>query len=55
MKVFLEAGNVPSDNNAAESSIRGFCIRKNNLHLINTIDGAKISAIIYSIRDKQIK
>ena len=51
LKVFLEDGNVPSDNNAAESSIRGFCIGKHNWHLIDTIDGAKASAIIYSIAE----
>jgi transposase len=51
LKVFLEDGNVPHDNNAAESSIRGFCIGKNNWHLIDTIDGAKASAIIYSIAE----
>lgn len=51
LKVFLEDGNVPADNNAAESSIRGFCIGKHNWHLIDTIDGAKASAIIYSIAE----
>lgn len=39
------------DNNAAEGSIRGFCIGKHNGHLIDTIDGAKASAIIYSIAE----
>lgn len=51
LKVFLEDGNVPADNNAAEGSIRGFCIGKRNWHLIDTIDGAKASAIIYSIAE----
>jgi hypothetical protein len=51
LKVFLEVGNVPADNNAAEGSIRGFCIGKRNWHIIDTIDGAKISAIIYSIAE----
>jgi len=51
LKVFLEDGNVPPDNNAAESSIRGFCIGKHNWHLIDTIDGAKTSAIIYRIAE----
>lgn len=51
LKVFLEDGNVPADNNAAEGSIRGFCIGKHNWHLIDTIDGAKASAIIYSIAE----
>lgn len=51
LKVFLEDGNVPADNNAAEGSIRGFCIGKHNWHLIDTVDGAKTSAIIYSIAE----
>jgi len=51
LRVFLEDGNVPADNNAAEGSIRGFCIGKRNWHLIDTIDGAKASAIIYSIAE----
>ncbi|WP_157047922.1 IS66 family transposase, partial [Cellulosilyticum ruminicola] len=49
LRVFLENGNVPVDNNAAEQSIRSFCIGKANWHLIDTINGAKASAIIYSI------
>lgn len=51
LKVFLEDGEVPIDNNAAEQAIRGFCIGKQNWHLIDTIDGAKASAIIYSIAE----
>ena len=51
MKVFLEDRNVPADNNAAEASIRSFCIRKHNWHLIDTVNGAKASAIIYSIAE----
>lgn len=51
LRVFLDNGNVPADNNAAEGAIRGFCIGKANWHLIDTIDGAKASAIIYSIAE----
>lgn len=51
LRVFLEDGNVPADNNAAEGAIRGFCIGKANWHLIDTIDGAKASAIIYSVAE----
>lgn len=29
LRVFLEDGEVPMDNNFAEQSIRGFCIGKN--------------------------
>ncbi len=51
LRVFLDDGDVPADNNAAEGAIRGFCIGKANWHLIDTIDGAKASAIIYSIAE----
>jgi hypothetical protein len=51
LKVFLQDGEVPMDNNAAEQSIRGFCIGKKNWVLIDTIHGAKASAIIYSIAE----
>ncbi len=37
------------DINAAEQSIRDFCIGKKNWVMIDTIAGAKSSAIIYSI------
>ncbi|MBS5983963.1 MAG: hypothetical protein KIC67_15275 [Clostridium butyricum] len=36
----------------AEGSIRSFCICKDNWYLTDTIDGAKVSAIIYSIVEK---
>lgn len=51
LKVFLEDGEVPMDNNAAEQSIRGFCIGKKNWVMIDTIAGAESSAIIYSIAE----
>nr|WP_278863561.1 IS66 family transposase [Enterocloster clostridioformis] len=51
LKVFLDNGEVPMDNNAAEQSIRGFCIGKKNWVMIDTITGAKSSAIIYSIAE----
>lgn len=49
LRVFLEDPNVPLDNNSAERSIRGFCIGKKNFVMIDTISGAKASAIIYSL------
>ncbi len=49
LRVFLEDGDVPIDNNASERAIRGFCIGKKNWEMIDTINGAKSSAIIYSI------
>lgn len=47
--VFLKEGEVPLDNNATKSTLRGFCIGKHNCRLIDTVRGAKFSAIIYSI------
>lgn len=49
LRVFLENGDVPIDNNASERAIRGFCVGKKNWQMIDTINGAKTSAIIYSI------
>lgn len=51
LKVFLDDGEVPMDNNAAEQSIRGFCIGKKNWVMIDTIAGAGSSAIVYSIAE----
>ena len=39
------------DNNAAEQSIRPFCIGKKNWVMIDTIAGAESSAMIYSIAE----
>ena len=51
LRVFLEDGEVPIDNNSSERAIRGFCIGKKNWEVIDTINGAKTSAIIYSIAE----
>lgn len=51
LRVFLEDGDVPMDNNASERAIRGFCIGKKNGEMIDTIHGANSSAIIYSIAE----
>lgn len=51
LKNFLKNGSVPLDNNATESTIRGFCIGKKNWRLIDTVNGAKSSAIVYSIAE----
>ncbi len=51
LRVFLEDGEVPMDNNASERAIRGFCIGKKNWQMIDTIAGAKSSAILYSIAE----
>ncbi len=51
LKVFLEDGEVPMDNNTAEQLIRGFCIGKKNWVMIDAISGTKASAIAYSIAE----
>ena len=51
LKVFLEDGDVPIDNNASERAIRGFCIGKKNWEMIDTVNGANSSAIVYSIAE----
>ena len=49
LKVFLTDPAVPMDNNAAEQAIRSFCVGKKNWKLIDTMNGAQASAMIYSI------
>ncbi len=51
LRIFLEDGDVPIDNNASERAIRGFCIGKKNWEMIDTVNGATSSAIIYSIAE----
>ena len=51
LRFFLTDGDVPMDNNASERAIRGFCVGKKNWQMIDTINGAKSSAIIYSIAE----
>ena len=51
LKVFLDDGEVPLDNNATEGALRSFCLHKHAWKLIDSIDGAKSSAIIYSITE----
>ena len=53
MKVFLDDGEVPFDNNATEGALRSFCLHKHAWKLIDSIDGAKSSAIIYSITESK--
>ena len=51
LKVFLEDGDIPMDNNATESALRSFCLHKHTWKLIDSLDGANASAIIYSITE----
>ena len=49
LRVFLDDPQIPLDNNLAEQAIRPFCVGKKNWKLIDTVHGAKASAILYSI------
>jgi hypothetical protein len=51
LKIFLENGDVPIDNSASERSIRPFCLGKKNWVLINSVKGARASAVAYSIAE----
>ncbi len=51
LKVFLDDGEVPLDNNATEGALRSFCLHKHAWKLMDSIDGAKSSAVIYSITE----
>lgn len=49
LREFLDNGLIPIDNSASERAIRPFTVGRKNWQLIDTINGAKASAIIYSI------
>ena len=49
LRVFLKDGNVPMDNNLAERAIRPFTLGRKNWTIIDSLQGAKASAMIYSI------
>ena len=51
LRVFLDKGIVPLDNNDAERSIKKFCVGKHSWHIIATTGGAKSSAILYSLAE----
>lgn len=51
LRVFLEDGYVPMTNNATERCIRPFTIGRNNWFQLDTINGAKASAITYSMAE----
>ena len=51
LKAFLEDGEIPMANNVTESALRSFCLHKHAWKLIDSLDGAKASAIIYSITE----
>lgn len=49
LRTFLNDGDVPMDNNYAKQAIRPFTIGCKNFVLIETSNGARASAMIYSI------
>ena len=49
LRVFLTDGNVPPDNNYAEQAIRPFIIGRKNFVLMESENGARASAMLYSI------
>ena len=49
LKKFLNDGNIPMDNNYAEQAIRPFTIGRKNFVIIESDNGAKASAILYSL------
>ena len=51
LKAFLEDGDIPMDNNVTESALRSFCLHKHTWKLIDSLDGANASAVIYSITE----
>ena len=49
LRVFLSDGRVPMDNNYAEQAIRPFTIDLKNFVMTESSNGAKASAILYSL------
>jgi len=49
LRRFLEDSHISIDNNAAERSLKNFCIGRRNWLFCKSIRGAEASAIIYSI------
>ena len=49
LRVFLTDGMVPPDNNYAEQAIRPFTIGRKNFVLMKSDNGAKASAMLYSL------
>lgn len=51
LRAFLDDPMIPLDNNDAERSIRAFCVGKHSWHVVDSINGAKASGILYSIAE----
>ena len=51
LRMFLTDGKIPMDNNYAEQAIRPFTIARKNFVLMESDNGAKASAMIFSIAE----
>ena len=51
LRAFLDNGDIPIDNSACERAIRPFCVGRKNWNVIDTVEGAQASAVIYSIAE----
>lgn len=51
LRAFLDNGDIPIDNSACERAIRPFCVGRKNWNVIDTVEGAQASAIVYSIAE----
>lgn len=49
LRAFLENPRIPLDNNSAERAIRPFTLGRKNWVMIDTVQGAQASAVLYSI------
>jgi transposase len=49
LRAFLSDGDIPMDNNYAEQAIRPFTIGRKNFVLIESSNGARVSAMLYSL------
>ena len=51
LRAFLDNGDIPIDNSTCERAIRPFCVGRKNWNVIDTVEGAQASAIVYSIAE----
>ena len=49
LRLFLTDGNIPCDNGFCERVIRSYSIGRANWLFADTVDGAKVNAVMYSI------
>lgn len=51
LRAFLDNRDIPIENSACERAIRPFCVGRKNWNVIDTVEGAQASAIVYSIAE----